>query len=319
MCSLNVVRVTQKTMKRLFPLLMLLALAAPAQNPRKLVIGSWNIEWLGAPQRRSGPSKNVAQDPADLARYIRNTGVDILALEEICDGPASEFDPDNAILAQTLALLSQDSKRPWKYILFPKKDEGSDQLTGVAWNSATVSAIDGPFRIPLRDDPRGRFDLWQRWPQAMKFRVAQGETDFVLIPVHLKSNRKVDDSDRPTQQRAMETRTLMKELGTVRDRFADQDVIILGDSNCRSHKEPAVKNVLRSGYRDLNERDMLTYWKGHAPFDRIFVPLGQSEFANSRLVVHRPKELGLEPLEFKVRYSDHYLVTTEIQVGPDDD
>ncbi|MBT9585046.1 endonuclease/exonuclease/phosphatase family protein [bacterium] len=300
-------------MKRLLPWLALLTLAAPAQPPQKIVIGAWNIEHLGDPARRSEPSRNVAQQPEDLARYISQSGADILALEEIGDNPNTEFDPDNPTLAKALALLSKD----WKYILFPKKGDELTQLTGIAWNSAKVSAVDGPYILPINDRTNDGFQLWKRWPQAMKFRVAQGQTDFVLIPMHLKANRRDDPNDNPARQRAQETRALVQVLGSVRQRFREQDVILLGDTNCLKASEPALRNLSRAGYRDLNAKDMRTTWEGPAPFDRILVPRRQPEFRNSSETVHRPA--GMDAKDFKIKYSDHYLVTTEMQVGPDDD
>lgn len=286
-------------------------------QPEKLVIGAWNIEWLGAPHMRSGPSKGVLQSAQDLADVIRASGADILSLEEISDNPATEFDPDNPVVAEALALLSKGQDKPWKYMLFPKKDDSLDQFTGIAWNSARVSAIDGPFHIPLSDATEGEFKLWKRWPCAMKFRAGEGKTDFVLIPMHLKSNRKDERFDDPPRQRAQETGALMQVLGSVRKRFSDRDVVLLGDTNCLKAREQAIRNIVRGGYRDLNPKDMRTTWKGPAPFDRIFVPIGQGEFKNSRETVFKPA--SMTPQDFKVRCSDHYLVTTEIEVLQDDD
>ncbi|HNB59115.1 MAG TPA: hypothetical protein PK308_02300, partial [Phycisphaerales bacterium] len=39
-------------------------------NPDVLVLGTWNIEWLGKPDQRSGPARGGAQSPEDLADYI---------------------------------------------------------------------------------------------------------------------------------------------------------------------------------------------------------------------------------------------------------
>jgi len=298
-------------------LALLFPLAAWAQPQDSIVIGSWNIEWLGAPQMRSGPSRDVAQKAEDLAQVIQGSGVDVLALEEISDNPATEFDPDNPVVARALEILSQGQTRPWKYILFPKKDEGPDQLTGIAWNSARVSAIDGPYRLPIQDKTSDKFELWKRWPQAMQFRTAAGMTDFVVIPIHLKSNRKDLKFDSPARQRAQESAALVKVLAQVRKRFQDQDVIVLGDTNCLNARERALKNLVHVGYRDLNAKDMRTTWKGPAPFDRIFLPLGQPEFKQSKETVYKPSGMSFE--EFKIRCSDHYLVTAPIRVLNDDD
>ena len=303
--------------KSLLAMMLLVSGTVPARNPEILTIGAWNIEHLGNPERRSQPSQDVLQRPEDLAQYLRDSGVDILALEEIGDNPNTEFDPDNPILAQTLHMLSRTRQRPWKYVLFPKKDEAPHQLTGIAWNSDRVRALDGPYRIPLNDRSAQGFSLWKRWPQAMKFQVGSEGTDFVLIPMHLKANRRDNRGDNPPRQRAQETRALVQVLGSVRRRLQDRDVLLLGDTNCSRHEEKAIRNLVGAGYRDLNALDVPTTWEGPAPYDRIFVPLGQPEFRQSQQRIHRPT--SLTPKQFKIGYSDHYLVTTEMVITRDDD
>jgi len=295
----------------------MLGLGATAQHPDPIRVGAWNIEWLGDADFRSQPSKGVLQQPEALAAYIRESGVDILALEEISDNPHTEFDPDNPILARALALLSEGQAKPWKYILFPKKDERLTQLTGIAWNSQRVTAVDGPYKLALNDATPDGFQLWSRWPQAMKFQVAPGMTDFVLIPIHLKANRRDRARDNPPRQRAQEARALVSVLDEVRRRFADQDVILLGDTNCRRADEPALVSLGKAGYRDLNAADQITKWTGKAPYDRIFVPRSQPEFRLSRQTVHKPA--SLTPREFKIQCSDHYLVSTQFRAAADDD
>ncbi len=60
----------------------------PDESTPAITVGTWNIEWLGKPNMRSGVAHDVAQKPDDLAAYIDLSDVDILALEEIDDTEA---------------------------------------------------------------------------------------------------------------------------------------------------------------------------------------------------------------------------------------
>src|SRR5437762_11053288 len=76
--------------------------AAP-ETPEKLRVGAWNIEWLGNPENRSGPAKNMQQKPEDLADYILAANVSVLGLEEIAeDATAPNPDGGNDIMLNTI-------------------------------------------------------------------------------------------------------------------------------------------------------------------------------------------------------------------------
>lgn len=291
-------------------LALLLATAAQAEEIR---IGAWNIEWLGRPDMRSGPSANVNQTPDDVSAYIEASGVDVLSLEEIC----VEADHQNSTLRTALARLSQRTGNRWKHVLFPKKGGEATQWTGLAWNTARVQAVGEPFKLPVRNVSSDGFNLWKRHPQGMQFSAGPGKTDFVLVPLHLKSNRRDDPGDNPAKQRGQECQALVEILPLVRQHFSDQDVVLLGDTNVMNSAEPAIRSLVTAGQRNLNATDLPTTWKGPDPFDRIFPPVRQPEFAHSQLRIFKPA--GFSPTQFKVRLSDHYMVTIQVRVGSDDD
>lgn len=303
--------------KRCLFVLALTTGGAWAQETSKLRIGAWNIEWLGLPGMRSGPSRNVAQTPDDLAEVILATGSDVMALEEICVVARGDFERDCPSLRQTLKVVSERSGHPWKLALFPQKDDARKQWTGIIWNTARLQAVDGPWRVPVSTRSTQGFNLWKRTPHAMKFRSASGMTDFVLIPLHLKANHRDDPRDNPVLQRAQEMQALLKVVPQVRQRFGEKDVILLGDTNVESSREVAIRALAGAGFVNLNPKDFSTLWKGAGPFDRILPPAGQPEFKAARQSLFRPA--GMSPRDFKIRCSDHYPVTLDMTLMADDD
>jgi predicted extracellular nuclease len=219
----------------------------PPANSEVLRLGSWNIQWLGRPDRRGG----MAQDAADLAKYIEASKVDVLALSEVSynsdDGPL----PTNKTLTQAFAQIKESAGQEWKHLLFPKEDANDrDQLCGVAWNTARVKMVDWPYRVPVRRWGPSAF-VWTRHPHAVKFSAGQGKSDIVVIPVHMKSN--VGGAEAASKQRAEEAKALVRNLGGIQNHFKDDDLIILGDFNMLKNTESGHARYTQNGFRDLND------------------------------------------------------------------
>lgn len=273
-------------------------------------VGSWNIEWLGKPEMR----KSAAQQPADLAAEIAASGVDVLALQEICDDFPEHDRLGNKTLDEVCAILNRRGGAQWKYELFPKRDPYAEtQLTGVAWNQARVQRVGGAMRIEPVDLLGDNFITWDRQPYAAKFSAGEGKTDFVIIPLHMKSNYGASTS-KMAQHRAAEASALVGQLPAIKQAFGDDDIILIGDTNMLSADEPGLKKFVQAGFRDLNAQDQNTHVE-NAPFDRALVPNKQPEFANARETVHYAKNKR----EFNDKLSDHYLISFQILVGKDDD
>lgn len=304
--------------------------SAPLEAAGKSVItiGAWNIEWLGKPEDRSGAGKDVAQSPSDLADAIAASGVDVLAVAEVVTRVRGRPLRSREIEA-VLARLNNKPGQRWEYVLCPGRAEG-DQLTGVLWNAQAVTllsdagkpwatATDQPWALPIEPRQRGPqgSTLWNRPPHAFKFSAGTGRTDFVVIPVHMKADYQGDYAE----HRRLEAAALLAALPAVRTRYADQDVIIAGDTNCPQHSQPAVAAMEKAGFRDLNAKDAATHWRGGG-MDRVLVPAAQPEFKASTFRVAGDEfrqQRKLRDSDWKKRFSDHYLVVTTIQVGPDDD
>jgi hypothetical protein len=290
-------------------------------------LGSWNIEWLGKPEDRSGPAKGVAQDPADLAAVVVASGVDVLALQEIVVPKPGRPLRSREVEAMLASVEKRTSQR-WGYVLFPGRADG-DQLTGVAWNTAKVRPLTGdnrpwdqasssPYALPIA---RGRSAsgtaMWNRPPHAMKFSAGERRTDFVVIVLHMKADYNGDFA----AHRREEAAALAGVLGDVTRSMRDQDIVLLGDTNITASDEPALAAFTGAGYRDLNRAAAATTWRG-STMDRIFVPDSQPEFKASRFEVVTESRLPgakLDAREYKRRYSDHYMVVSSVRVGEDDD
>ncbi len=283
-------------------------------NEETAIIGTWNIEWLGNTERRADQP-----DPDDLAKYIIQSGVDVLCLNEITYNTETSEGHGNRTLVETLQLVSERTQMQWKHVLFPKLKEGDpDQHVGVAWNSSRVTRQGDPWRVPIR---RGKErDIWQRHPYGFKLSFGQGKTDIVVVPLHMKSNRGGEDVT--SKQRALEAQTLLRCLGEMQRHFDDDDLVLLGDTNVMKQSELTLPRITFNGFRDLNAGQHMTWIKSDrypaAPFDRIFVPDDQPEFADSQLRVMRENHLGSEAA-FRSKMSDHYMVTTTIRIMADDD
>lgn len=300
------------------------------EPPARIRVGAWNIEWLGNPGSRSGGAKGVVQDPKQLAEHIADSGVALLALQEIVTKERGSPIRSREIEA-VIDALTASSGAGWKYVLFPGRQRG-DQLTGVMWDSRRVTALDEhggpldplaqPWPAPIAE---GRAStggvIWARPPHAMKFRAGSadsGRTDFVVISVHMKADYKGDFAS----HRLEEARALLAALPAVEEHFGDQDVLVLGDSNAASDTEGTVVALVEAGFRELNTADRPTHYRGEAMMDRTLVPADQPEFASARFEVASERfmsERKLSAEDFKRLYSDHYLVVCEFEVMGDDD
>lgn len=294
-----------------------------------LRVAAWNIEWLGRPDRRSGPAKNNAQQPADLADVMADTGAAVIGLSEITDDSAGG-PPSNSTITAALKVLQDKHGGDWRHVLFAKPGGERDQCTGVAWDAKRVALVAGPTPLAIAEEigPVGE-TLWKRPATAVKFSAGKGRTDINVIVVHMKSN--FGDREKPgapAAQRALEAERLLAALPKLDGPWAgEKDVLIIGDTNCKSAAEPAIVALVKAGFRDLNAADAPTHHSPGsgfepAPFDRVFVPADQPEFAGAVQITTRgafEKARGVSERNFKIRYSDHSPVAVDVKVMADDD
>lgn len=298
-----------------------------AASSPSLKIGAWNIEWLGKPEDRAQFAKGVAQDPAVMAEYIATSGAAIVGLAEIvASGPGTPI--RSREIEATIDAIRAKTGESWWYVLYPGRQDG-DQLTGVMWNTARVSAVnhegrawrqtgDTPWRVPIKEGRSSQGSrLWSRPPHAMKFRLGEGQSDIVVIMVHMKADYQGDFA----KQRDEELAVLLDALPAVRSTFKDDDVVIIGDTNATSGTEAMLASATKAGFVDLNSRNDITTWRDGFT-DRAFVPSQQPEFKERSFWVHSREWLSArrwKPGDFKKNLSDHYMVGTVVAVMPDDD
>ena len=298
-------------------------------------IGAWNIEWLGFPGMRGRPGKDVEQSPADLAAYIAQANLDVLALEEI-GVEKNEAPFTSKPLEKTLAELKSVHGQNWQYRLFPKTEypkTAEDFITrgqhlGIAWRSDRAKLVGEPFSIPVGENETYGNKFWERRATAVKFSFGEGKSDVVFVPIHLKSNRNdanPSDAKFTQKQREAEVRVFATQLNKLKEKFNDEDIVLLGDTNFLAAEDETPEILVQSGFKDLNSSDQGTtaaWGAGYtsAPFDRIFVPSNQPEFKSSVQMIHKTKNgSDSEIRDYKKRHSDHYLVSCVIEVGNDDD
>ncbi len=289
----------------------------PTEPAESLRIGSWNIEWLGQPNRRSGPAKGIRQSPEDLADYIAASGVRVLALQEVAAN-AADGSPTNAALNRACEILDSEHGGDWWHVVFPSSS--SNQNAGVLWDAESVTLLNSPngYAVPIdritsAQDKR----VWARPPRALHFSAGEGATDFVIIPIHMKS----DYGGGFAVHRAEEAGVLAAALPRVASRFSDHDILVIGDTNSQSTSDESIQAFERAGLLDLNDSDAVTYWRGSS-LDRILVPADQPEFASPGFGVffdRYTRARGLDETDFKERWSDHWMVVFTLDVMADDD
>ncbi len=319
----------------IFALSLTFAFFASVAKAEEFRIGAWNIEWLGFPNLRGKPGKDIEQSPVDLAAYIADARLDVLALEEI--GVEKNSAPwTSKPLQQTLDELRAVHGQSWQYLLFPKTSYPKNtedfitrgQHLGIAWRSDRVKLIGEPYSIPVGGNETYGDKFWERRANAVKLSFGEGMTDVVFVPVHLKSNRNEANPTDPLftqKQRQAEVKAFVTHLGALKQQFKDEDIVLLGDTNILEPDDETPKILVDAGFMDLNQKNVGTtaaWGAGYssAPFDRIFVPSNQPEFKGSVQKVHTTKNGSDDEIkDFKKRHSDHYLVSCVIEVGNDDD
>ncbi len=297
--------------------------ASPAARPGNALgeirVAAWNIEWLGQPERRSGPAKEYAQSPQALAEYIEAAGAHVITLQEISDTDPTDTRPVNETLERAFEIVDANTGSDWTHALFPSRND-RNQLLGIAWDRNAVMAenADEPWALPgpVERSGSGR-TIWSRPPHAIKFSAGLGMTDFYVVTVHHKSNYGGDFAS----HRALEAAALSEALAELMEETGERDILIVGDSNAGSTKEAAIRTYTKRGWVDLNAGDEVTFWGGRS-LDRILVPADQPEFENAELTVHFEeftRRRGWSREDFKKNLSDHYLISADFVVMEDDD
>jgi hypothetical protein len=216
--------------------------------------------------------------------------------------------------------MNKQPGNAWKHVLFPKMRAGDPgQWTGVAWNASKLKPVGDIFQIPVSHMRSSKdSNLWDRNMHAMMFSAGEGKTDFLVMVMHLKANTSASYA----AHREEEIKDLVDRLGQLEKPFPkERDYVFVGDTNMEEVKEPGSALLEKSGFRNLNIGLDTHTARGEQAFDRIFVPKDQPEFKDSKMeaLSDFQKKENLSFYEFRKRYSDHYIVVTEISIMDDDD
>ncbi|MEM6553928.1 MAG: hypothetical protein AAF750_17565 [Planctomycetota bacterium] len=301
----------------------LLTAAAPL-HAEELRITSWNLDLHGNPNLK--PYRTPA--PNDLARILNHIQPDILVVQEARPdfGPTNN-PPRNRTLRDALKQLPGR----WDHALLPADDPSGFMRTGVAWNRDKLKLNNGPIGTKLRVRharvPGSDLRTWLRHPYGFHFAVRGNQTDFLLIPAHLKAEHGNNDYTRFRHQEATELAAALPRLTKQLD---EQDVIVMGRLNS-THSEPATQAFASANLTDANPDDQPALLAldrkarqvvPHFAPTRAFLANNQPELANPRFTVtplDTMANLGFSPAYYYQRISDYLPATITLTIQPDDD
>jgi endonuclease/exonuclease/phosphatase family metal-dependent hydrolase len=287
-------------------LLLVLPLAAQQQKPVEWGVGTWNIEFLGAPAhlRRDTPPR-TDEDLAAIGRFVRELGVAVLAVQEI-SGQA------------VLETVAKHAGPSWRALLGTTGawDDGTTQQgIGFLYDDAVLELLWAEELLDLPREHEGTA-VFHRKPVTACFRHRATGCDFRLVTVHLKAGQKPPDEHKRKLEATLLRAWLDERLA---DPDEDQDVLVLGDFNSGFGAEP--ESIFERGQflRYLEPRQRrTTILHFDDTIDHIVATSSCSEVvAESLMVADRFGER--DRTGWRKTYSDHYPVTVRLRAAGDDD
>ena len=293
-----------------------------------LEICSFNIQFLGHFKKR---------DNKALADILK--GYDIVVVQELVSPPDDGSYPNGTTYKEDLeadAFFDAMEANGFSYILSSEDtgpgEEINKKSSGTEWwvSFYKPEAVSHNKELPqgyLAKD-RSNHPDYDRVPFAFGF--SSGNTDFVLISVHLRP----DDSPEDVARRKHELSSIAKWIDANDDK--EKDFIVLGDMNIENKEE--LKEVTPEGFTSLNDecRKTNTINTKDKPYDHVMY---RPEFTSTE--IHEAFDLEVvnlvevmkhywvaeepypgEPYNhnlFKQFYSDHHPVVFQMLVGGDDD
>ena len=289
---------------RLFTHLALLLAALPAQH--EILLGTWNIEFLGAdPKFRRDTKPRDAQDLRAIGRRIRELGVAVLGVQEICG-------------ERPLREVAQGAGPTWRYVLGTTgrwSDGKTQQAVGLLYDTAAIDLLYAEELLDFPSELEG-VSVFHRKPVTACLRHRASGCDFRIVVVHLKAGRK----DRDRKKRRAEATALRDYFDSLqRDRGEDQDIVILGDFNSTYGDPP--ERILTAG--DAMQfvaprKPQATIVHFDSAIDHFCVGRDFAELRRDSLRVHGA-DGERERARFRATYSDHFPVTVALRASGDDD
>ena len=293
-------------MLRSLLLFVSLCVVLPTQEVTDLVLGTWNIEFLGADAKfRRDTEARSADDVAAIGHKVKQLGVSLLAVQEI-SGQA------------VLDVVARAAGSNWRAILGTSgawDDKKTQQGVGFLYDSSVLDLLYAEELLDFPSELDG-VSVFHRKPVTAALRHRSTGCDFRIVVVHLKAGQK----DRDQQKRRAEATHLRSWIDQLlSDQQEDHDIVILGDFNSSYGDVP----------EQLLERDGAMQYLDHqtpsptivhfdTPIDQLCVAKQFRELQRNSLTVHGVQGTA-ERLQWRKTYSDHFPVTARLTPLADDD
>ncbi|GBD06969.1 hypothetical protein HRbin21_00778 [bacterium HR21] len=266
-----------------------------------LTLGTFNIEWLGDGLRDRNP--RTEEELQQLAELIRQTGVDILGLQEV---------ENERALQRLLRYLPEFTGAVGSL--------GGQQNVGLLYrrDRSLVVRILGEYTPLIVQPGRTR-------PGLLAYCRA-GNADFYLMVVHLKSTSRYDSTNElrelSRQLRLRQAHQLVRWVDSLLAAGPEQDVVIVGDFNDtpRRRQYPTLTPLLEYPGVEFLTADLRScryeraYTIDHLVVSRSF---RQRYIAGSAHVVNFYARYPFPQAE---RLSDHCPVVAQFDIAaPDND
>ena len=293
-------------MLRCLTLFVSLSCLLPSQDANGFTIGTWNIEFLGAdPKFRRDTPPRSADDLKAIGRKVRELGVSLLGVQEICG-------------EDILHEVARAAGPGWRAVLGTSgswSDGKTQQGVGILYDDAVLELIyaEEMLSFPSKLD---EVSVFHRKPVTAALRHRETGCDFRVVVVHLKAGRK----DRDKQKRKAEATYLRGWIdGLLRDPNEDHDILVFGDFNCSYGDAPEAIFEAGGAMRYLDQpKAAPTIMHFDTPIDQICVTETFREIQRDSLRSHHV-EGEAQRLAFRKTYSDHFPVTARVTPPARDD
>lgn len=294
--------------------------SASINDPSAIRVGTWNLEWLGTPDRRRG-SKESGRSQAELELIAETIDtkleLDVVVLNEI-----------NLQSPQWKALSKALGKRGFRtYSPSPR----ADQETAIAYRSSRIKTTGATRALDNGDIRVGPCRSGVRRPIVASLRA--GEFDFTVIGVHFRSQRPSEcgGDDFPEEVREQEVKRILAEIAKgQRKGKIDKDVIITGDFNVES-SDPSLRAFTKEGLTFVTHPDNLSEESGEVSYrksrhegalDHIIISVGATnEYIEASAQHHAMfSTLNRQALDkYRLTFSDHAPTWASFSTHLEDD
>lgn len=293
-------------MLRFLSLFVSLCFLLPAQDVKDMLIGTWNIEFLGADPkfRRDTPPRSAA-DVVAIGKKVRDLGVAVLGVQEICG-------------EKPLQAVAKAAGPTWRAVLGTSgswSDGKTQQGVGFLYDSSVLALVHAEELLNFPSELDG-VSVFHRKPVTAALRHRATGSDFRIVVVHFKAGQK----DRDKQKRRAEATHLRQWVDQLlQDPNEDHDIVILGDFNSTYGDDPEL--VFEGGgvmqYLD-QAKAAPTIMHFDTPIDQFCVAAEFRELQRNSMTSHHVVGSALR-LKWRKTYSDHFPVTVRMTPLMDDD